>query len=143
LTRIQELGTELMLSDRRFDPFLKSTWYDSDQGKNYLLKAINEQNHICFVAEAEGEIIGYASCQLLTQETWRLAPRAELDNLCVTEKYRSRGVGHQLVTAFKDWARNNGAKKIKVLSFASNKDAIRFYKANGFKDQFLSMEADL
>lgn len=143
LKRIQELGTELMLSDKRFDPLLSEHWYFAKEGKKFLLKEIKGRGHVCFVAEIQGEIIGYASCKIPAVESWRPVKRAELNNLVVAEEYRSHGAGHKLVDAFKEWAKSKGATKVKVISHALNEDAIRFYESNGFEPFHRVMEADL
>ena len=141
LSKLQELGTELMLSDKVFDPLLNEQWYFEDEGKEYLLKNIRGRNTICLLAVVEDEIIGYATGSILKEDGWRRIKRAELVNLLITKEYRNQGAGHLLVTAFKKWGTSKGAKRFKVVTSASNKDAIRFYEDNGFAAQLLTLEA--
>jgi GNAT superfamily N-acetyltransferase len=141
LSRLQELGTELMLSDKVFDPLLNEQWYFEDEGKQYLLKNIRGRNRVCFLAVVQNEIIGYATGSILKEDAWRRIKRAELVNLIVTRKYRNHGAGHLLMAAFKGWGTSKGAKRFKVIASAPNKDAIRFYKDNGFTAQLLTLEA--
>ena len=143
LPALQKLGTELMLSEARFDPLLDKQWYLSEHGAEYLLNEIRGTDHICFVAQAEDELIGYASCKIVAEDTSRPGKRAELDNLVVTEQYRGHGAGHQLVATFKQWAKEQGATKVRLVANALNEDALRFYGANGFKDFQVIIEADL
>jgi len=143
LPAVQKLGTELMLSEIQFDLYLDKDWYANKYGAAYLLKEIKGRNHICFVAEAGDQLVGYASCKVLPKDTSRPMKRAELDNLVVSEKYRGHGVGHKLVAAFKQWAKTKQATKVKVIVNAHNAPGIHFYENNGFKDHHLVMEADL
>jgi ribosomal protein S18 acetylase RimI-like enzyme len=143
LVEIQKLGTELMISERRFEQSYKEDWYFSKEGAKYLLKEIRGRNHICFVAESDNRLVGYASCKIITDDTSRTVKRAELDNLVVSEQYRSHGIGHKLVAAFKQWAKTKEATKLKVIVNAHNSGAIDFYKSTEFKDFQLIMEADI
>jgi ribosomal protein S18 acetylase RimI-like enzyme len=143
LGKIQKLGTELMISERQFEPSYKENWYFSAEGTNYLLKEIKGRNHICFVAESDNQLIGYASCKVIMDDTSRTVKRAELDNLVVSEQYRGHGVGHKLVSAFKQWAKTKEATKLKVNVNAHNTGAIDFYMDIGFRDHQLIMEADI
>jgi GNAT superfamily N-acetyltransferase len=142
LAQLQKLGTELMLSDRRFDSLQEKQWYFSDEGRQYLLKNIRGRNRVCLLAEIRGMVIGYATARVLTIETWRPVKRVELTNLIVTDRYRNHGIGHQLVAAFKEWGRGKGAVRFKVMTYALNKNAKRFYEDNGFSVQLLTLEAD-
>lgn len=143
LGEIQKLGTELIISERQFDPSYKERWYFSEEGTKYLLKEIRGRHHICFVAESGNQLVGYAACRVITDDTARTVKRAELDNLVVSEQYRSHGVGHKLADAFKQWAKTKEATKLKVNVNAHNTGAIDFYKDIGFSDHQLIMEADI
>lgn len=143
LSAVQKLGTELMVSDMRFDPLLEEHWYTTEAGTKYLLSRIEDHDRVCLVAELQGEIIGYATGSLLDEETWRPVKRTELENLIVSEKYRSHGAGHELMSTFKQWSKDQGAGRIKVLSNAGNEGAIHFYNDTGFAHYHVVLEADL
>ena len=85
LPSLVELGSELMRSDRRLDPLFKEDWYRTEPGKKYLLKKIRGGQHVCFVAEAGDQLIGYATCSINKTETWRPVTHSELGNLYVRE----------------------------------------------------------
>lgn len=143
LVKIQKLGTELMVSEMRFEPSYKKDWYFSEEGTKYLIKEIGGRNHICFVAESDNQLVGYASCKVITDDTSRTVKIAELDNLVVSEQYRSHGIGHKLVSAFSQWAKSKEATKLKVIVNAHNSFAIKFYENTGFEDYQLIMEASI
>ncbi|MFI5270632.1 MAG: GNAT family N-acetyltransferase [Candidatus Saccharimonadales bacterium] len=143
LPALSDLGTELMISEKNFDPQYNQQWYHSAAGKKYLLREVSGKNHICFLAEIDGRAVGYASCKMLPVDSSRPLKRAELDNLVTSEKYRMHGIGHELVDAFKKWAAENGAKRIKVIVNAYNEGGIKFYENTGFREQQRIMEAEL
>jgi ribosomal protein S18 acetylase RimI-like enzyme len=143
LAALQQLGTELMQSDRRFDPLFKEDWYFTEPGKKYILKKIRGRNHVCFVAEKEGRLLGYATGSVNKAETWRPVKRSELGNLYVVAAYRRHGIGHQLFAAFKAWSKAKGVEKIMVYVTHANTAGIAFYEKNDFKRQLLVMETDL
>jgi ribosomal protein S18 acetylase RimI-like enzyme len=143
LAILQQLGTELMQSDRRFDPLFKEDWYFSEPGKKYFLKKIRGRNHVCLVAEVEGQIVGYVTGSVNTTETWRPVKRSELGNMYVREAYRRHGVGHHLFADFKKWSQRKGVSKMMVYVTHANTDATGFYDKVDFTPKQLIMEADL
>lgn len=143
LVSLQELGTELMLSDRRFDPSLIGRWYLDEAGKKYLLSRIKGRKHVCFIAEVQNRIVGYVTGTMCGNETWRSVSRTELENLFVLHKYRRHGIGNELLETFKSWSSGKGAQKIKVYVTAFNKEALPFYTKNGFQTLNILMEVDM
>lgn len=143
LVSLQELGTELILLDRRFDPSLIGQWYLDEAGKKYLLSRINGRKHVCLIAETHDHIVGYVTGSICSNETWRSEPRSELENLFVLHAYRRHGIGNELLEAFKVWSSGKGAQKMKVYVTALNEEALPFYTKSGFQTLNLLMEADV
>lgn len=140
---LQKLGTELMRSDRRFDPPVEEYWYETAGGEKYLRENMKGPDHVCLIAEVHGLPVGYLLGNIVPLETWRPIKRADLENLVVTPAYRNQGIGGDLLKAFKEWCNQKGAKRIKLTTKAANKDAIAFYARHGFVPLSLLMEADL
>jgi len=143
LQTLQQLGTELIISDARFDTLLQPEWEFSEDGKKYLTGRIKGKKGICLVAEDAKEIIGYATGALLPIQTWRPVKRSELDNLYVKEGHRGKGVGTQLLQAFKDWSTRHGVTHLVVEAVATNDDAIAFYRKQGFSLKHVALEMPL
>jgi ribosomal protein S18 acetylase RimI-like enzyme len=143
LPSLVELGTELARSDRRFDPLFKEDWYTSEPGKKYLLKKIRGGQHVCFVAETSGQLIGYATGGINKTDTARPVTHSELGNLYVQEDYRRHGVGHHLLATFRQWSKKKGVEKMIVHVTSGNTDGIAFYEKSSFASMQLIMEADL
>ncbi len=143
LPALVELGTELMRSDRRFDPLFKEDWYNSEPGKKYLMKKIRGGQHVCFIAETGDQLIGYATGSINKTETWRPVMHSELGNLYVQEAYRRHGVGHHLLAAVRQWSTQKGVQKMIVHVTSDNSDGLAFYEKSGFATKQLIMETDL
>jgi len=137
---IQQLSTDLTISDSRYDPILERKWSYSKEGIKYLKKRIEGKKCICIVAEIRGEIVGYATCTVLKIISWRKIKRIELENLIVKEGFRNRGIGMKLINAFFDWGRKMNADRAMVHSYFRNAGAVSFYKSNGFEPLSLELE---
>src|SRR5687767_9972408 len=77
------------------------------------------------VAEAEGKIVGIA-VYFVKYSTWK-GKGLYLDDIVVTEKYRSRGIGKKLFDAFVEEARKENAKQLHWQVLDWNIRAIDFY----------------
>jgi len=76
-------------------------------------------------AGPRGAVLGYAV-------GWVAADEAELANLAVAERWRSRGLGEGLVRAFAREAGVRGAHRLYLEVRVSNVEARRFYERLGF-----------
>lgn len=81
------------------------------------------------VAEADGKIVGMALF-FTKYSTWR-GKGLYLDDLIVTEAYRGKGIGQQLLDAVFHEAKSMGAKQIHWQVLDWNTPAIEFYKKVG------------
>lgn len=142
LSSIQELSQELFHADLPHDPLLNEKW-TYQEGEKYFKDRMSEEKFICFVAESDGKIIGYATGSVLPILAWRPIERVELENLIVTEEYRSQGVGKMLIDTFAKWGKEKGAKRILVSAYAINDRGISFYERNGFKKDSLQLEKEI
>ncbi|HEY6737008.1 MAG TPA: GNAT family N-acetyltransferase [Candidatus Saccharimonadia bacterium] len=91
-------------------------------------------------AEVDGRLVGYLMAVAATLDYRTANPMVELRVMFIEEPYRRQGIGTQLMTVFKDWAREQGAKRLKVGSYTPNHQAIAFYRRHGFKDFELYLE---
>ena len=91
-------------------------------------KAFDEDLIRAHVAEVEGKIVGMA-LYYMTFSTWR-GHMLYLEDFCVTEKYRSKGIGQKLFDAYINEAKDRGCKMVKWEVLDWNERAIKFYKRN-------------
>jgi GNAT superfamily N-acetyltransferase len=61
----------------------------------------------------------------------------------VIPDYRSQGIDAQLLNACRTWAQENGFQKLFVNSYFQNKQAISFYKKQGFSEIDVSFESPI
>lgn len=79
-----------------------------------------------FVAEEEGEVIGFALCYVRFS-TWK-GQRCYLEDLLVTESHRGKGIGKQLMEAVIADAKRKKFSGILWQVLDWNTPAIRFYE---------------
>lgn len=94
------------------------------------------------VAEEGGELVGYlyAEVRELPETPIRYAQRyIEVEELGVTEKFRSQGVGEQLYRELEKIAFDLGLKRISLSVWAFNRRAEAFYERLGFEQAQLRL----
>lgn len=140
LEEILLLSDELAVSDLPFDKKIDINWAHTDNGKKYYEDRINGISGVCFVAEIDNQIIGFASGEKKEAPPYRLVKIAELENIFVKKEHRSKGIGKKLMEAFLNWAKELGVDKVTANAFALNDEAVAFYKREGFLPQDLILE---
>jgi ribosomal protein S18 acetylase RimI-like enzyme len=99
--------------------------------KDRLCASLNSQASRCLVAQADNEVIGVMSAELIPYfPTGSTICRAT--SLVVSSRHRSRGVGEKLVSAAATFAREHGCTGIEVTSAERRVEAHRFYERLGF-----------
>ena len=99
-----------------------------------------------FVAEEDGAVIGFAHVLLLkAKQVPCLKPQTNiyLQDLIVDGSRRSRGIGAMLMEEVKKYGTENGADFLRTQVFPMNKDGLRFYLRNGFKETMITIECPL
>ena len=87
-----------------------------------------------FLAEAEGEPIGFAQCQLRRDyvEGTGSSPVGYLEGIFVREEYRRRGIARRLLAACEAWAGDFGCSEFASDCELTNYESFRFHLALGF-----------
>lgn len=116
-------------------------------GKKYSdeeLKAIiADDARPIFVAEQEGNVVGYAFCvhqQHIGHQNLTDIKTLYIDDLCVDEAVRHAHVGRQLYEYVIDYAKRQGYYNVTLNVWAGNDNAARFYDKMGLKVQKVGME---
>jgi GNAT superfamily N-acetyltransferase len=104
-----------------------------------LLKDTN--SHI-LIAEVDGTIVGFVNFTL-RRTLLHISPSVLIDELVVTESYRGKGVGKQLIHTAIEKCKQLGCCEIEVTTEFNNTDAREFYKSCGFKERGVILEKDL
>ncbi|MGL4361814.1 MAG: ribosomal protein S18-alanine N-acetyltransferase [Cellulosilyticaceae bacterium] len=80
-----------------------------------------------FVAEEEGQVIGYSGI-------WHVHPEGQITNVAVHADYRRRGLGRNLMETLLDNGVKKGITNYYLEVRESNINAINLYKSIGFKE---------
>jgi GNAT superfamily N-acetyltransferase len=106
--------------------------FSVEEDHKRLAHAIFDENPRlwCFVAEAEGTIVGYATC---TKDfsTWRAEEYLHLDCLYTTADSRNAGIGTEMMDVILQHASALGCSTLEWQTPAWNANAIRFYRRFG------------
>ena len=98
---------------------------------------LDSVNKSLWVAEADGQVIGYVSATIHETSTFAVVPRnepyIEIEDLYVCPKSRSRSLGASLVNAVLEFARAHQVHYATVFTASTNvPEIMRFYKKQGF-----------
>ena len=131
---IQELNNSLFeLEKENYDSTLIKDWPLTEVGKEYFTDLIN--NSYVIVAELDNNIVGYLAGTINEKGSYEEVQYGEINNMFIKDEYRGLGIGNSLINSFKDYCKSNNINNLKVTASFKNKDAIEFYKKNGF-DEF-------
>ncbi|MFK7691427.1 GNAT family N-acetyltransferase [Paenibacillus sp. HJGM_3] len=92
------------------------------------------------------EIIAYAI--LNTERTgartiFRQRTMIYINDLCVREEFRKKGIGRQMFQYILDYAKKMNVDAVELDVFASNQEAVRLYESIGMKEKIRRMELKL
>ncbi len=102
-----------------------------------------DANHELIVAEVNREVIGTLHLMFLPSLSYQGGLRAQIESVRVAAKYRSQGVGSELMKWTIARARERGAHLVQITTHGSRVDAHRFYERLGFKGSHLGMKLTL
>ena len=111
-----------------------------------LAELLTDETRPIFVATEEDAVLGHCFCRILDYPGSRTSiPRREfyIDDLCVDENCRGKGVATALYRHVTDYARQIGAREITLSVWAGNDSAMRFYEKMGMKPRKIMMELGL
>ncbi len=145
LKAIQELNHLLCAKEKKeYDPTIDADYPFSKLGEEYFRSAIESSDSYLFVAEDNGEIIGYIAGAMIVPEEYRIISRmAEAENMYVKDSYRGKGIGGKLLQGFEEWCKKKGVERILYVASAANTEAIKFYKRRGAEELDVSLEKKL
>ncbi len=112
--------------------------FPEEQERKWIQDHLDRPGWLVLLAESSGTIIG-----LLSSENGLYRRCAHRGNfgISVAESWRGQGVGSALLKTFLHWATENPIiEKIGMDVFATNEDAIRFYKKFGFVKEGLKLK---
>lgn len=112
-------------------------------GASQVLSMLDNSNTPIFVAVEEDKVLGYCFCMV---REYRCDPvlldRTDLyiDDLCVDEACRGKGIGKSLFEAARAYAKMRKCYSIELNVWSCNESAMAFYKALGMTPRSVHME---
>ena len=104
--------------------------------KDYFSGLINDETVGFFVAEAEGEIVGFGHVAMVKNHDFPiLVPReyAVVDCIAIKAGFQHHGIGKALMLEMQARAEVNGASAIELNVYEFNQSAIAFYAGLGYQ----------
>ena len=145
LISICQLGNAVNQLHHEHFPQLFAAVNELDRDAAHWHAAIAEG--ACFVAELahESSIIGFISAQIGQETSSMLQPQSfcRIATVCVSEVYRGRGIGTQLMHHVEQWATAQHCAEIRLNVFEFNQQAIALYQELGFAVRVLAMSKSL
>lgn len=92
------------------------------------------------------EVEGYAFCIFMQKKNDNIMTDIKtlyIDDLCVDEEKRGKGIGKKLYLHVLRYAKSHGCYNVTLNVWAENKSAIAFYEKCGMKKQKIGMETIL
>jgi GNAT superfamily N-acetyltransferase len=137
---------ELQTYERAIDPRVLpgeavAGWY-----LDHLLTLCREQEGAILVAEDGGRVVGFAAvqCKVPNEDTDEGDYEfALISDLGVNETHRGRGIGRALIAACEAFARDTGARWLRIGVLGENAVARGLYERCGFTDRQVVLEKTL
>lgn len=139
---LQDLNDEVFVDNAQYDSDLKLDWAQSDEGKKYFTRALENPQSICLIAEENNKPIGYLVAAP-KHFGYRHSACIEIENMGVSPHTRSKGLGTQLIHECFKIAKERGYQKMYVNAYIKNIRAVDFYEKNGFQKIDVSLEKDI
>lgn len=130
-------------SEHRPDIFKEKKMFEIIKWTEDILK---DDEKIVIIAESENKICGVAVCKIkIIKEHVNVKDSKifSIDELCVDENYRKKGIGSMLIQKAKETARKNECSRLELNCWEFNKNAMDFYLKRGFKIQRRFLEMDI
>jgi ribosomal protein S18 acetylase RimI-like enzyme len=104
---------------------------DMEGGRRFLQERIERRESVIYIAENEGQMVGFAQCYPLFSST-RMKRILLLNDLFVMEEYRGRGISRLLIGAAKELTKNTQSSCLLLETEKSNRIGNSLYPAEGF-----------
>jgi ribosomal protein S18 acetylase RimI-like enzyme len=115
-----------------------------DMCVQYFRKMIRSSLSTLFIAEDNGQIVGYSKGTLKSRPPiFQVSAIGQLDEVYVMKLYRRRGIGRQLTDALIEWFRSKQVEYIEVNSDVRNSNALNAWEKYGFKQAMIKMRKNV
>lgn len=108
-----------------------------------LITIIDDDERPIFVAEEDGNVLGYAFCifqQHIHNNILTDIKTLYIDDLCVKKDCRGKHIGKALYEYVMSFAEKSGCYNVTLNVWSCNENAIKFYEKMGLVPQKIGME---
>lgn len=110
----------------------------------FLRSQLRDEDVAVFVAERDGEVVGYVYAGLEPQSWKELRDACGfIHDVAVHEHGRRTGMATALIEAAVDWLRSRGAPRVVLWTAERNEAAQRLFDALGFRRTMVEMTREL
>ena len=134
------LQVDLVHHNGRPDIFKIGAKYSKEQLENMLS---DELNPILVCVDENDDVMGYCFCNFICHKNNSVLTDIKtlyIDDICVDQTLRGKGVGTKLFNGAKDLAKSNNCHNLTLNVWSCNGSAMEFYKAMGLVPQKVVME---
>jgi GNAT superfamily N-acetyltransferase len=146
LPALGELGALLMRTHYRFDSrrFMRPE-EDAEAGYAWFLGTqLREGDVAVFVAERQGEVIGYVYAGIEPQSWKELREECGfIHDIVVHERGRGTGVASKLIETAVEWLAGRGLPRVMLWTAFPNSDAQRLFERLGFRRTMVEMTREM
>lgn len=121
---------------------LKNKEFDYTKFEIAFTSKIQDKRNYYIIGIEDDNVIGFLSL-IIDYQLHHAEKVATIEELIVSSKYRSKGLGKKLLENAIQYARNNGCDVIELTSGFSRERAHRFYEKNGFTKGSYKFKMDL
>ena len=143
---VGRLGALLVEEHHAFDAqrFIASGKRTPEHYAGFLGTQLEEPDAVVLVADAQGEVIGYAYAAVAGWDYMALrGPAGALHDVIVDPAHRGQGVGTMLLDAALAFLKSHGAPRVVLSTAAQNEGAQRLFVRAGFRRTMVEMTREL
>jgi len=139
LPAVKELNKQIFIKNPKYDDDAIENFAHTPQGEKYFTEAIKSKKGCFLIAEEDGQMVGYTNGEE-KKVSYRKSRYFEIDNLGAIPEKKRQGIGKKILNAITNWAKKKGFQKIYLNCYAKNKEALSFYRSNGYSEIDICLE---
>ncbi|MFN2591182.1 MAG: N-acetyltransferase family protein [Actinomycetota bacterium] len=99
----------------------------------------DDPDSIQVVAEDDGRVVAMAVGRVSHVSSISDERVLDVSNVVVLPSHRRRGIARSLILALAAFARERGARRLALKTYAANREAMRFWESLGFTPRYVQM----